>query len=106
MWGEDREGKSGAREERCVVTNPKPTAFNAATFIWGKKEPPPHDFSSVGALLGRTDSEASVQWAGGPRPSVASNHPGHLASTVPKALHGTNKLGKSRTNQSIKNRLF
>ena len=99
-----------------MVTNPKPTAFNAATFTWGMKEALPLGFSTVGALLGlvsgcsqlrKETRQQSICPVG--RQTQA---PGGLESprascfTVLKALHGTNELGKSGTNQSIKNRLF
>lgn len=50
--GERRGGKIGAEKGRYVVTNPKPTVSNVATFTWGKKEALPSEFSTVRALLG------------------------------------------------------
>lgn len=113
--GERQSRKTGAGKGRCVVTNPKPTASNAATFIWGKDKALPREFSTMCALHGagfgcsQLRKEARQQSV---CPVVRKTQaPSGLESprasrfTVPKALHGTNKLGKSGTNRSIKNRL-
>lgn len=50
--GERQSRKTGAGKGRYVVTNLKPTASNAATFIWGKDKALPREFSTVCALHG------------------------------------------------------
>lgn len=47
LVGRGRGGKIGAGKGRYVVTNPKPTASNAAAFTWGRKEALPREFSTV-----------------------------------------------------------
>lgn len=52
LVGRGRGGEIGAGKGRYVVTNPKPTASNAAAFTWGREEGLPREFSTAAALLG------------------------------------------------------
>ena len=109
-------GRNGAGERRYMVTNPKPTASNGATFAWGMQEALPRGFSTMGALfglvsgcsqLGKEARQQSICPVGRQTQTPCGlESPQASYFTVPKALHGTNELGKSGTNRSIKNRLF
>lgn len=96
--GERRGGKIGAEKGRYVVTNPKPTVSNVATFTWGKKEALPCEFSTVRALLGvgfrvfsakkegggqRAKQLSSGQEGLGPRwPRIALGIPLHCTESI------------------------
>lgn len=82
-------GRNGAGERRYMVTNPKPTASNGATFAWGIQEALPRGFSTMGALfglvsgcsqLGKEARQQSICPVGRQTQApVASSHPRHPA---------------------------
>lgn len=119
LVGRGRGGEIGAGKGRYVVTNPKPTASNAAAFTRGRKEARPREFSTVGALLGagirvfpakkggqrvkhlsRGQEDPGPLW---PRltPGI-SLHCAHCAESI--TWH--QPAGRTGTNWSIKNRPF